>query len=191
MINGNSFILSSESKIWREEGKFKSEYNYFIRPNENRNSTDTIKKGSVVITNAMENLRNKYANVLFVGQNGGFDDVADLIKQLKAMIVYSNSKRYIVISFHRTNTSINSISRMKEMEDSLQHSFGKHFINLRAYLVKSGLEDAGLKPTQEDRDSIAKGQVPPQLMTDGCHFTSVGYKEIAALVFNKMKELGY
>ena len=191
MINGNSFILSSESKIWREEGKFKSEYNYFIRPNENRNSTDTIKKGSVVITNAMENLRNKYANVFFVGQNGGFDDVADLIKQLKAMIAYSNSKRYIVISFHRTNTSINSISRMKEMEDSLQHSFGKHFINLRAYLVKSGLEDAGLKPTQEDRDSIAKGQVPPQLMTDGCHFTSVGYKEIAALVFNKMKELGY
>ena len=80
---------------------------------------------------------------------------------------------------------------MKEMEDSLQQTFNKHFINLRGYLVKSGLADGGLTPTQEDKDSIAKGQVPPQLLTDGTHFTSVGYNEIATLVYNKMQELGY
>ena len=57
---------------------------------------------------------------------------------------------------------------MKEMEDSLCQSFGKHYI-----------------------DSIAKGQVPPQLMIDGTHFTTLGYKEIATLVYLKMKELGY
>lgn len=80
-----------------------------------------------------------------------------------------------------------TIPRMKEMEDSLCQSFGKHYINLREYMVTNGLADA----TQKDKDSIAKGQVPPQLMIDGTHFTTLGYKEIATLVYLKMKELGY
>ncbi|MBP3850239.1 MAG: hypothetical protein J6E43_05430 [Prevotella sp.] len=107
------------------------------------------------------------------------------------MIEYSKSKRYIVISFHKPNEVMNTISRMKEMEDSLSRSFGKHYINLREFMINHGLADAGLKPTQEDRDSMTKGQVPPQMMTDGCHFTSKGYEEVAKLVFDKIKELGY
>lgn len=190
-IAGKQFVLSSESKFWKEKGGYKFEYNYFIHPQSEWEQTDTIKSGSVVITYAMKNLRKKYANIFFVGQNGGFEDVADLIKQLKAMILYSQSTRYIVISFHKPTPPVNSIERMQEMEDSLQQAFGKHYINLRDYMVKNGLSDAGLIPTQEDRDSIAKEQVPPQLMTDGCHFTSIGYKEISTLVYNKMKELGY
>ncbi|MBR1547193.1 MAG: hypothetical protein IJ637_00500 [Prevotella sp.] len=191
MINGKSFKLSSEAKFWKEEGKYKFEYNYFINPEEDWAATDTIKAGSIISTYAMRNLRNKYANVFFIGQNGGFEDIADLIKQLKAMISYSKSERYIVISFHKPNKTINSIARMMEMEDSLQQTFSKHYINLRGYLVKSGLADGELTPSQEDKDSIAKGQVPPQLLTDGTHFTPVGYKLIATLVYNKMKELGY
>jgi hypothetical protein len=139
----------------------------------------------------MRNLRNKYANVFFIGQNGGFEDTTDLIRQLKAMISYSKSQRYIVISFHKPNHVMKTIPRMKEMEDSLCQSFGKHYINLREYMVTNGLADAGLVPTQKDKDSIAKGQVPPQLMIDGTHFTTLGYKEIATLVYLKMKELGY
>ena len=154
-------------------------------------ATDTLKEGSIVNTYAMKNLGNKYANVFFIGQNGGFDNTADLIRQLKAMIAYSKSKRYIVISFHNPNGVIKTISRMKEMEDSLNQSFGKHYINLRENMVTRGLADAGLEPTQEDKDSIAKGRVPPQMMTDRTHFTRKGYEEIAKLVFEKMKELNY
>lgn len=190
-INGKPFHLSSEAKFWREEGKYKFEYNYYIDADDEWAATDTLKSGSIVETYAMKNLRQKYANVFFIGQNGGFDDVADLIKQLKAMIAYSKSGRYIVISFHNPNRAMGTISRMKEMEDSLSQCFGKHFINLRKYMVTRGLADAGLQPTQADRDSIAKGKVPPRLMTDGTHFTSTGYNEIAKLVFGKMKELGY
>lgn len=190
-IEGKRFQLSSQAKHWKEDGKYKVEYNHFINPEDKWETTDTIKAGSIVNTYAMQNLRGKYANVFFIGQNEGFEDTADLIKQLKAMISYSKSSRYIVISFHKPNNPINSIGRMKEMEDSLQQAFGKNYINLREYMVKNGLSDGGLTPTKEDNDSIANGQVPPQLMTDGIHFTTVGYKEIATLVFNKMKELGY
>ena len=191
VINDKNFHISSEAKFWKEEGKYKSEYNYFMDADDEWAATDTLKEGSVVNTYAMKNLRNKYANVFFIGQNGGFDDVADLIRQLKAMIEYSKSKRYIVISFHKPNGVIKTISRMREMEDSLNQCFGKNYINLREYMVTHGLTDAGLEPTQEDKDSIAKGQVPPQLMTDGTHFTTNGYEEIAKLVYKKMGELGY
>lgn len=190
-INDNNFQISSEAKFWKEEGKYKFEYNYFMDADDEWAATDTLKEGSIVNTYAMKNLRNKYANVFFIGQNGGFENTADLIRQLKAMIAYSKSKRYIVISFHKPNGVMKTISRMKEMEDSLNQSFGKHYINLREYMVTRGLSDAGLEPTQEDKDSIGKGQVPPQMMTDGCHFTTKGYEEIAKLVFEKMKELGY
>lgn len=191
MISGKMYHLVSKSKFWKEEGKYIFEYNYYINPDREQNITDTIKAGSRVTTYAMQHLRNKYANVFFIGQNGGFDDTADLIRQLRAMISYSKSSRYIIISFHKPNSSISSISRMKEMEDSLQLAFREHYINLRQYMVTCGLKDSGLKATKEDKDSIAKGQVPPQLMTDGTHFTSTGYKRIAQLVFEKMKELGY
>ena len=190
-INDKNFHISSEAKFWKEEGKYKFEYNYFMDADDEWMATDTLKEGSIVNTYAMKNLRNKYANIFFIGQNGGFDDVADLIRQLKAMIAYSKSKRYIVISFHKPNGVMKTISRMKEMEDSLNQCFGKHYINLREYMVTRGLADAGLEPTQEDNDSIAKGQVPPQMMTDGCHFTTKGYEEIAKLVYNKIVELGY
>lgn len=191
VINGKTYYLSSESKFWTETEGYKFEYNYYIEPTNKQTSTDTIKAGSVVTTYAMKHLRKKYANVFFIGQNGGFDDVADLIRQLRAMIAYSESQRYIVISFHKPNTVINNIPRMKQMEDSLRHEFGEHFINLRQYMITRGLADGGLKPTKEDLESIAKGQVPPQLLSDKTHFTNIGYKEIARLVFEKMRELGY
>ena len=190
-IKDKNFHIFSEAKIWKEDGIFKFQYNYFLDANDDWVATDTLKEGSIVNTYAMKNLRNKYANIFFIGQNGGFDDVADLISQLKAMIAFSKSKRYIVISFHKPNGVIKTISRMREMEDSLNQCFGEHYINLREYMVTRGLEDAGLEPTQEDKDSIIKGQVPPQIMVDGRHFTSKGYEEIAKLVYEKMDELGY
>lgn len=190
-IEGNIFDLSSEAKFWREEGKYQFEYNYFIESREKTPKTYTLKAGSIVRTYAMNHLKNKHANIFFIGQNGGFHDTADLIRQLTAMIDYSRSSRYIVISFHKPNRTIPTISRMKEMEDSLKHAFGTHYINLRDSLVTKGIEHSGVTPTQEDIDSIQKGQVPPQLLTDGTHFTTAGYKEIARLVFMKIKELGY
>lgn len=188
---GGNYYVKSESHIWRESDGFKCQFNFFLHPDFPVEKTCTLKAGTELKTYASQHLRNQYANVFFMGQNGGFKDAGDLIKQLKSMITYSQSNRYIVISFHTTNAPIPTISRMMEMEDSLGHAFGKHFINLRGYLVKSGIKDAGLTATREDEDSISRGQVPPQLMIDGCHFTSDGYRLIAQLVYNKMKKLGY
>lgn len=183
-IGSRPFLLSSVVKSG-------GGCNYFLTPEDKLAVPDTLRAGSVVSTYAMNHLRGNYANVFFIGQNGGFSDVEDLIRQLRAMIVYSRSNRYVVISFHKTNHVIATIPRMREMEDSLGLCFGRHYVNLREYMVTSGLDDAGYEPTQADRDSIAKGVVPPQLLVDDCHFTTTGYNLIAKLVFERMKELGY
>ena len=91
------------------------------------------------------------------------------------MVSYSQSERYIVISFHKTNNVITDIKRIKEMEDSLSQFFGNHFINLRHNLSADG-----------------EGEVEPRwLSSDNLHFNCNGYERIAQLVAEKMKELGY
>ena len=189
-ISGLSVTLSSQSKNWLNPNKkFDFEYNYFLEPNQEVQQTDTLRKGTIVKTQAMRTLRNAWCNVFFVGQNGGYHNAAELVKQIKAMIAYSRCKNYVVVSFHKPNDVMPTAKRMMEMEDTLAHNFGKHFINLRRHMVSHGLQDAGMTPTQEDRDSIAHGKVPPQLMVDGCHFTKQGYQIIARLVEEKIKVL--
>lgn len=139
----------------------------------------------------MRNLTGQYCNVFFMGENDGFSNTANLISQINSMIDYSGSNRYIVISFHKPNKTIPTINRMKEMEDSMAVAFGEHFVNLRDCFVKQGLAIAGTNPSVEDIIAIKDGEVPPQFLTDGIHFTKKGKKVIATIVYDKMKELNY
>lgn len=191
-IQNSSFLIKSKDPYFKKEiDGYHFRWAYSIEGYNDTNAYDTIKAGTIIHTEASKSLRSPYANIFFIGQNGGFKDVKDLIAQLKKMISFGNTDRFVVISFHKPNSPIPTINRMKEMEDSLHNEFGKHYINLRSYLVTKGIQDAGLSPTKEDKDSISHGQVPPQLLTDGVHFTSKGYKLIAKLVESKFSELGY
>ena len=191
MIQGGTYELSVESKIWRVGDGYGKAYNYFITPKESSDKQLVLKKGSKVQTWAMSHLRNAYCNIIFMGENGGFKDVRDLICQIKAMIAYSKSDRYIVIGFHKYNNVISTHKRMVEMEDSLSKAFGSHYLCIRKYLVKEGLKEAGMTATKADLDSMRIGVVPSQLLVDGIHFTSKGYDIIGKLVAMKMKELEY
>ena len=187
-IDGKTITLESQAKFWQNPNKkFEFEYNYFLTPKQAVAKTDTLRKGSVIQTQAMRELRGAWCNVFFIGQNGGFKDAADLVKQVKAMIAYSRCKNYVVVSFHKPNNVMPTAERMAGMEDTLQHAFGSRFINLRRHMLTKGLAEAGMTPTQEDKDSIKHGNVPPQLMVDRCHFTKEGYRIIARLVEQKVR----
>lgn len=190
-IDGKEFTISAEATYWPEAGVHKVECNYYIEPHDYIDDTDTLRAGSIVETQAMKKLRGKYAYVFLMGGNGGFSDTAELIQQYRAMINYSQSKRYIVMSFHMPLGAINSMQRLTEMEDSLCQHFGRHYVNLRKYMVEHGLREAGLTPTQEDRDSMAHGRIPPQLLRDGKHFTGAGNQVMATMVYRKLQQLGY
>lgn len=191
VINGRAFMISAEATYWPEDGVHKVAYNYYIEPLEPIEHSDTLKAGSVVETLGMQKLRNKYVNIFFMGGNGGFKDAKELIAQYDKMISYSQCSRYIVISFHMPLGAINNNVRLMEMEDSLCVHYGKHYINLRKYLVEKGVSETGLSQTAEDRDSMAHGSIPPQLLRDGKHFKGVTNQVIAKLVYQKFQELGY
>ena len=164
---------------------------YILKPSDDSDCHDVIRSGSIIETYASRHLRNCYAYIYFMGQNTGFKSVKELISQYKAMIDYGGSNRYVIIGYHKPNTSTPTIKRMIEMEDSMRSAFSNHYINLREYMVNRGISDAGLVATTEDTDSMSLGKVPPQLMEDGTHFTNDGYKLISNLIKDKFKELGY
>lgn len=141
---------------------------------------------SLVLTSSMRKYRNLYANVFFIGQNGGFVDGNDLVNQYKKMIEFSGSSNYILVGFHKYK----SVSIMKDIESIMTQEFGARYINLREYLNVKGLIDADLTPTPEDLIAIEKGECPPQLLYDGLHFTSKGYDLLANQIYKRMQNLG-
>ena len=72
-------------------------------------------------------------------------------------------------------------------ETALREAFGKHFVNMRAFLVERGLDTAGLTETA----ASAEGCVSRQLRADWTHLNSYGYYAQAVGVYEKGVELGY
>ena len=73
----------------------------------------------------------------------------------------------------------------------MYNEFGRHFINIREYLMTYGLDDAKITPTDVDNNiTIANGvAVPPSLLMDSIHVNSDAKNIIANLVVDRMKEL--
>ena len=191
-INGKEykFICSSHIELYDE--KFHYNYIYEIERLEKVEKDDTLRKYSIITTDAMQSLRGAYANIFFIGENGGYKDVKELIGQIRAMIRYSQSDRFVVVSFHKPNKVIPTIPRMIDMEDSLSKAFGPNFLNLRQSLLSDGFNLTGEKMTTKDNESMKKSEVPPSLlMEDGIHFTGATKKAVATLVYNKLLQLKY
>jgi lysophospholipase L1-like esterase len=61
-------------------------------------------------------------------------------------------------------------------------TYGSHYLDLRSFLVNSGLADAGLSPTGQDLADISNDVPPTSLHADSVHFNTTGYTEIAKYV---------
>ncbi|MBO5631214.1 MAG: hypothetical protein J5965_19270, partial [Aeriscardovia sp.] len=197
VINDREYNIHSISHPYKNstsDSLFSWLYDYYIEPlgeSQNRGQfcdVDTIAKGSRIYTWASQHLRNPYINIFFIGQNGGYSSINELISQIKTMINYSNAKRYIVISFHHTNNIVRTIPEMKRMEQSYYKTFGQNYINLRDSLIHLDFYKEGFTLTREDSMSVRNGKVPQTLMKDGLHFNPEVYDIIARMIFNKIKQ---
>lgn len=145
----------------------------------------TIAAGTPVITRASVAYKSDMP-IIFIGQNGGFKDSADLIKQEQEMLKASSSPQYLILGL----TTGTKASR-HELETAMEKTFGKSFVNLREYLSTKGLKAAGIKPLKNDLAAMKQGSVPPSLLAGKVFLNSKGYTLIGNLVFERMKELGY
>lgn len=175
-------INGVEGKITRPEG---TNY-YFTRTTAGKEVV--VNRPSIVTTYGMKELRNPDdIYVIYAGQNGGFTDADDLIQQLKCAIDYIGCDKYLVIA---CQTDYND-QRWDGIYTKFKNEFRAKFLDLRAYMVEYGLQDAGLTPTEQDTTDISNGTIPSSLKKDGdhIHFNYYGYKIFGNLVYKRLKEL--
>jgi hypothetical protein len=138
-----------------------------------------------------------YLMIIFMGQNGGFKDTAELIRQHRLMIQHAKAKHVIVLGL-----SSDTEKARIAYENAMREEFGRYFISLREYLAAPvydasgnivncyGLEDAGLTATEADLLEIANGQVPKQCLIDAVHYTVATKAVIGNLIYKRCCELG-
>lgn len=68
-----------------------------------------------------------------------------------------------------------------------QEDYPREFVNVREYMIRSGIQTAGLTPTAEDLTAIGKGAIPPALMADGLHPNAAGRLAIGTYVYQQLK----
>lgn len=147
----------------------------------------SVPVGTKIVTAASSQYLD-YVTVIFMGTNGSFDSPEDLIAQQRAIIDHqiANKDRFLIIGLH-TGWMEDRI----ELEEAMVKEYGDKYFNLRDYMAKHGMRDAGLEPTEEDTIFMLDGRTPNGILTDGVHFKPVGYKLIAQQIYKRMDELGY
>lgn len=181
-IQGIEGILSIE-----QESYISADFSYYFTRNTPGAST-TIPAGSIIETSGSTTGLN-YLPVIFIGQNGGYADIDELISQQKAILQHqeANEEHYIIVGLH-TGTS----ESRAELEAAMLEAYGNKYINLREYMSTDAMNDAGLEPTPEDIAMMKEGMTPASLLvSDGLHFNATAYELIGNLIYNRMDSLGY
>ena len=128
--------------------------------------------------------------ILYVGTNGGYQNVQELIKQQEEILAACGcTTNYIIIS-----TSNGNAAGHKAMETALAERWGDHYFSAREYLSSeeayrtAGFDDSVIEKYESD---IQAGIVSEILRVDGVHYNSVGYALLGNRIFRQMVELGY
>lgn len=155
-----------------------------------------VEKGTQVTTAAGDAYKD-YIHIVWLGTYGDFTNADKLVSDTKALLQRqaANTDRYLVISPCAYNGSWTaSASRSLDSIDSaMLQAFGDRYINLRKYLIEDGMRDAHLSLTNQDKLSIAAGNVPNSFRsnTSGADLNGVAYELLGKLVYERMDRLGY
>ena len=139
-----------------------------------------------------------------MGQNGGYADLDDLVRQHRLMIEHAQAKHVIVLGL-----SSGTAAQRKDYEDRMKKEFGRYFISLRQYLshpiydvdgetiiscygmadqdveIDPNYSHSGKTTVQE----ISEGKVPHQILADEVHYTSGTKGVIGDLIYTRCCEL--
>ena len=121
------------------------------------------------------------------GYGGTIESFCHMVDGMLEMIP-STEKRYLIISTFTTTW----IDDYVAAEKYLAYKYGRHYVNIREYLVNFGLEDNDLEPTEQDTADIAAGKVPHSLCVDfNIHMNTYGTTSQAKCIYQRLMELGY
>ena len=148
-----------------------------------------VDDGTQFITHAMQDAGDNDVLVIFAGTNDLPDrkTVGNIIKLERAMLEYANCDRYIIVGL----TYAGGIPDIDEVNKALMEEFGDNFIDIRTYMLKYGLADAGVIMTPKDEDDINKGEIPASLRRDYVHGNRYYHRLLGEQIYRRMRYLGY
>lgn len=145
-----------------------------------------VPAGTKIYTNGYMEYK-KYLPIIFMGENGGYADLDQLMRQQVSIInANENAKGYLIIGL-TTGTA----AEREPMEIAMQEKYGKNYLNARQIISKDGAALAEIETTVFDQWMTDEGKIPGRLLSDSVHFNGDGYRVLGMLVYNQLKELGY
>ncbi|OLT33666.1 hypothetical protein BJF84_21260 [Rhodococcus sp. CUA-806] len=110
-------------------------------------------------------------------QSNVFGSVFDRLRKAHLDAVASltpHAKRFLILGSTTSSTQITGTwqhSAALAIDAWLAATYPDNFVNLRSWLIANGLSLQSLTPTTADNTAIAGNTIPPQLLTDGIHYT--------------------
>lgn len=176
-------IKGIQGKVFRKssEGKMSYEFTRLYKGDQ-----VSVKSGTKLTYDFVDRYEH-YIPVIFMGTNGGWDTIEELIQQQQMILsVFPENKKFIIIGL-----TYQHYVQEKDLDEAMEDHWGDHYINLREYLSGQGIYDANLKPTSSDLEQMKQGIVPDIIRTDKVHYTEKGYQVLGKLLYQRMQELEY
>lgn len=165
-----------------------SEVNKFFFVRDNTGDVVDVPEGTEIITSGSK--YKDYINILAVGDNGGYIDDYDLLKQNQQFVKFlkgsKNAESYLILGRYKGNAEDNEL-----IEKLMEDSFGNNYINIREYFSTNALKDMNLNPTEEDKKAMEVGSVPPSFLNDEGNFNDTAYDALGKLVYNRLVNLNF
>ena len=162
---------------------------YTFTRTDNGTTDVTLEVGAKIVTYCSYAYDGNWC-VIFMGQNGGYSDFDELIRQQREILEACEcSTNYLIIGL-----SSGTASDRASMEDALREYWGDHYFSAREYLSSAQtleLAGFGAEEIASVRSAIESGKVSSLLLHDNTHLNAVGYAMLANAVFERMADLGY
>lgn len=126
--------------------------------------------------------------IIELGTNNPIDSVdkmEKLFNEIDCMIQHNGNDAYIVLGL----TWRGHAQNIEEVNRMMASRFGQHFLDIRTYLIKYGLDDAGITPTAADIAAIENNNVPPSLLDDEIHFNAACGNVIGTQIYKHGKDM--
>ncbi len=128
--------------------------------------------------------------IIFTGTYDSYftNSIFKTITYQRGIINQLKTKKYIVVSL----TSKRRFPIVDDMNKVLQEEHGEHFLDFRSYLLESGLKDAQITPTAQDKNDLANHYIPSSLLKADKLNGNASFNELLAKqIIQKMVDLQY
>ena len=87
---------------------------------------------------------------------------------------------------------IEEMPQIDEINELFAKEFGEHCPDIYSYLLNDAMDEAGLTPTEEDKEMLKERRMPMSIRSDMAgHFNEAGYTMIGHEIYRKLRSLGY